>query len=46
MFHPGSEVANIGAGILERLADGVSQRRREATAAGLARMRIERAAPE
>ncbi len=36
MFHPGSEVASIGAGILERLAGGVSQRRREAVAAGLA----------
>lgn len=36
MFHPGSEVANIGSGILERLAEGVSQRRRQAVAAGLA----------
>ena len=37
MFHPGSEVAGIGSGILERLAEGVSHRRREAVAAGLAR---------
>jgi AcrR family transcriptional regulator len=37
MFHPGSEEASVGSGILERLAEGVSQRRREAVAAGLAR---------
>jgi AcrR family transcriptional regulator len=36
MFHPGSEVASVGSGILERLAKGVSQRRRDAVAAGLA----------
>ena len=36
MFHPGSEVASIGSGILERLAEGVSERRRAAVAAGLA----------
>jgi AcrR family transcriptional regulator len=36
MFHPGSDVASIGSGILERLAEGVSLRRREAVAAGLA----------
>lgn len=36
MFHPGSEAAGIGSGILEHLAQGVSQRRREAVAAGLA----------
>ncbi len=35
MFHPGSEAAGIGSGILEHLAEGVSQRRREAQAAGL-----------
>jgi AcrR family transcriptional regulator len=35
MFHPGSEAAGIGSGILEHLAAGVSQRRREALAAGL-----------
>jgi AcrR family transcriptional regulator len=34
MFHPGSEAAGIGSGILERLAEGVSHRRREAIAAG------------
>jgi len=34
-FHPGSEAAGIGSGILEHLAEGVSQRRREALAAGL-----------
>jgi len=36
LFHPGSEVARIGSGILERLAEGVSRRRREAVATGLA----------
>jgi AcrR family transcriptional regulator len=34
MFHPGSETGAIGAGILERLARGVSARRREAAAGG------------
>ena len=34
MFHPGGETGAIGAGILERLARGVSARRREAAADG------------
>lgn len=36
VFHPGSEAADVGAGILERLALGVSTRRREALDSGLA----------
>lgn len=36
LFHPGSEVAEIGEGILEKLAAGISERRREAVRAGLA----------
>jgi hypothetical protein len=36
MFHPGSEAAGVGSGILERLAEGISARRREAVRAGLA----------
>jgi AcrR family transcriptional regulator len=37
VFHPGGEAADIGSRILERLASGVSARRREAVAHGLAR---------
>jgi AcrR family transcriptional regulator len=37
VFHPGGETGEIGAGILERLARGVSARRREAVADGRAR---------
>ncbi len=37
IFHPGGESANVGSGILERLASGVSARRREAVAHGRAR---------
>lgn len=36
-FHPGGDTGEIGARILERLARGVSARRREAVADGLAR---------
>ncbi len=36
MFHPGAETAEIGSRILERLARGVSFRRREAVAEGRA----------
>lgn len=36
IFHPGGEAASIGSGILERLASGVSERRREALADGRA----------
>jgi AcrR family transcriptional regulator len=36
VFHPGGETGEVGARILERLARGVSARRREAVAAGLA----------
>lgn len=36
VFHPGSETGEIGAGILERLAHGVSERRRAAVADGRA----------
>jgi len=36
VFHPGSETGEIGAGILERLARGVSERRRVAVAGGRA----------
>jgi hypothetical protein len=36
MFHPGAETAEIGSRILERLAHGVSTRRREAVAEGRA----------
>lgn len=37
VFHPGAETGEIGSGILERLADGVSVRRREAVAEGRSR---------
>lgn len=37
VFHPGGEAADVGSGILERLARGVSERRREAVADGRAR---------
>jgi AcrR family transcriptional regulator len=37
VFHPGGEAADIGSRILERLASGVSARRREAVADGRAR---------
>jgi AcrR family transcriptional regulator len=37
VFHPGGETGEIGARILERLARGVSARRREAVAVGRAR---------
>ena len=37
VFRPGGEAADIGARILERLASGVSERRREAVAEGRAR---------
>jgi AcrR family transcriptional regulator len=37
VFHPGAETADIGSRILERLASGVSARRREAVADGRAR---------
>ena len=37
VFHPGGEAADIGSRILERLASGVSERRREAVADGRAR---------
>ncbi len=36
LFHPGSEAAGIGAGILERLAQTISQRRRSLLGAGQA----------
>jgi AcrR family transcriptional regulator len=37
VFHPGGDAANVGSKILERLASGVSARRREAVADGRAR---------
>jgi len=36
VFHPGGEAGDVAARILERLAEGVSARRRERAAAGLA----------
>ena len=37
MFHPGAEASEVGSRILERLAHGVSVRRREALALGRSR---------